>query len=265
MEIQIPYTISGKLLADFINKSELYKGLDRQIVRDSLKNNKLRNLNFLGYKQLMAKKIKDGFLKQGVKHIFIYGPILALAYFFNNWTDLPNTLQHHQPQNPVVISQQISENLSAIFDSIDPQMEWHNTLLYYKIIDEFKMNIHQNLVHQLESSEEMLKQYRQGEPDQTLIKYIKANEDFSYLKIVKPMDLITKIQPASQLEHIIYHYPSQNSFVLITRTFSKLKPNQMIFESHISISADKLPQLYNGLYKSVFKPSILSTYSESSP
>jgi hypothetical protein len=258
IDIKIPFIISGELLDVFIEKSELYHELDRQTVRDSLIGGSLNQLNVLGYKSFLANKMKKVFIKQTVKALIWQVPFFAFIYMINELHSIKKDISNLDDAEPVLVSQEISDMLTEIFDRADVKMDWHNAKLYKQMKDEIKVNLSQNISSLVESSEHLVNWYILKEPDKSKISYLRADEDLTHFTKSSPVEFINKQNSSAAMEHLIFHFPFQNALVLITRSYSNLDPKQMTFESHVVISAKKTPLLYNGLLNIIFKPALPS-------
>lgn len=254
IDIKIPFVISGELLDVFIEKSELYHELDRQTVRASLNGGSLNQLNILGYKSFLANKMKKVFIKQTVKALIWQVPFFAFIYMINELHSIKKDISNLDETEPVLVSQEISDMLTEIFDRADVKMDWHNAKLYKQMKDEIKVNLSQNISSLVESSEHLVNWYIFKEPDKSKISYLRADEDLTHFTKSSPVEFINKQNTSAAMEHLIFHFPFQNALVLITRSYSNLDPKLMTFESHVVISAKKTPLLYNGLLNIIYKP-----------
>jgi hypothetical protein len=250
-EIQIPLIISGDVLDVFMKKSALYQDLDRRAIRTRLEDRSLIRLNMLGYKSYLSTKAKKVIIAQSERGLLWQVPFFALIYIFNPLQKEDKGLHSITEIESVSVSQDVSNLLIDIFNRIDSSLVWQHSTLYKKLNENIKLNLSPSVSGLIESSERLVNSYLYKEKDKSQITFFRVNENFTLFSKVKSGEFINKENLEATTEHLLFHFPEQESIVLITRSYSRIDPRQMTFESHVMVTAKENPELYLGLIKKI--------------
>lgn len=248
-EVPLPFVIQGEILNQFVTLAEVLQDLDRPTVRKYAQSGELGKLRIKGYQSYLWDNAEKIFFKQAMKQIAFKGPVIAAIYFFIQLNDIKKELADmDEPDiDSVMVSQEASEFLNNFFDKIDESENWHHTKMYSQLKKEIKINLNSNMSSINKSTDRVVNFYLQKESRKSDVVYYRATTDFSKVENITTTEILEKSEANSLMDHIIIQFPQQELLILITRSYSKMNPSRMTFQSHVVIRASKAPLLYDGL------------------
>jgi hypothetical protein len=249
IDIYIPFVIKGEILDHFVSFAEVLQDLDRSTVRKYAQTGQLGRLKAKGYQSYLLGNAEKVFFKQAMKQIAFKGPIFAALYFFYQLHDIKKDLAElGEPDiDSVMVSQESSEFLNHFFDKLDQSENWHNTKIYSQLKKEIKINLNTTMNTISKSTDRVVNYHLKKEKYKADITYYHSDTDFTKIKKISTTELLEKDDQNTQMDHIVIHFPEQETLILITRSYGKNNPSRMIFQSHVVVRASKAPLLYEGL------------------